>query len=78
MLAKLPDKEIYNLEKTLVKLEKDTDPIFQEIPGYPNEDERLVQKNLLLKNQQRYRSVDDIDTRIKELSYKQNAPVDEK
>ena len=28
MLAKLPDKEIYNLEKTLVKLEKDTDPIF--------------------------------------------------
>ena len=50
MYATLPDKEIYHLESTLEKLERDTDLIFEDIPGYPNKDVRLVQKNLFLKN----------------------------
>ena len=36
----------------------------------------MVQQNILLKNQQRYRSVDDIDRRMKDLSQKFHAPVD--
>lgn len=44
MYAQLPEKELYNLETALTKMEKYTDPIFENLENFPSKDVKQLQK----------------------------------